>query len=271
MTRVVGVRFKKSGKVYYFHPGQLDLKVGDQVVVETARGLEMGEDTVRPKEIPAKDVAQPLSNFVRRATAKDIDRYKQNAIKGKEAFAIGLERIHSHELPMKLVDAEYTFDENKIVFYFSADERVDFRNLVKDLAGRFRSRVELRQIGVRDEAKMLGGYGICVQPLCCSTWISDFEPVSIRHAKDQELSLNPGKISGVCGRLKCCLRFEVETYRQIRSELPKVGEIVATHRGKGKVVDVLITKESVLVQLPESGERVEVTLAALQAERGKTA
>lgn len=267
MTRVVGVRFKRASKIYYFDPANLNLKLGDEVIVETARGIELGEVAVRPKQIPPDDVPQPLKKVLRQATQADIDTYRRNAIRGKEAYVIALERILSHDLPMKLVDAEYTFDENKVVFYFSADKRVDFRELVKDLAARFRSRVELRQIGVRDEAKFLGGYGICGRPLCCSTWISDFEPVSIRHAKEQDLSLNPGKISGVCGRLKCCLRFEVDTYRQIRNDLPKVGDIISTRRGSGKVVDVLITKESVLVQLPDSGERVEVHLRDIVASK----
>src|SRR5690606_29773969 len=207
MTRVVGVRFKTAGKVYYFDPGDFDLTVGMKVIVETARGIEIGEGIVRPKEVPDEDIAQPLKKVLRIATPEDLELQKENASKGKDAFRVCQERIASHELPMKLIDVEYTFDKSKVIFYFTAEKRVDFRNLVKDLAQRFRSRIELRQIGVRDEAKTLGGYGICGRPLCCATWITDFDPVSIRHAKEQNLSLNPSKISGVCGRLKCCLRF----------------------------------------------------------------
>lgn len=267
MTRVVGVRFKTAGKVYYFDPGELELSVGSRVVVETVRGVEIGEVIVRPKEVPEEDLAQPLKKVLRLATAEDLALQRDNASKGKDAFKICQERIQSHELPMKLIDVEYTFDSSKVIFYFTAEKRVDFRNLVKDLAQRFRSRIELRQIGVRDEAKTLGGYGICGRPLCCSTWITDFDPVSIRHAKEQNLSLNPGKISGVCGRLKCCLRFEADTYRQLKAELPKVGDVVSTRRGKGKVVDVFLMKESVLVQLSDSGERVEVTARELKRSK----
>lgn len=264
MTRVVGVRFKKASKVYYFDPQQMELSVDDKVVVETARGVEIGEVAVRPKEIPVADVPETLKKVLRIATDEDIMRYRRGGIMGKEAFQVAQERIETHDLPMKLIDAEYTFDGSKIIFYFTSEKRVDFRTLVKDLSGRFQSRIELRQIGVRDEAKMLDGYGVCGRPLCCATWISDFEPVSIRHAKEQNLSLNPSKISGVCGRLKCCLRFEVDSYREIKTMLPKVGQVISTDRGDGKVVDVLIMKESVLVQLPESGERIEVHASALQ-------
>lgn len=264
MTRVVGVRFKTAGKIYYFDPGDLEVTVGSRVVVETARGIELGEVIIRPKEVPDEDVAQPLKRVLRIATQEDLAVWRDNASRKREAFKVCQERIASHELPMKLIDVEYTFDNSKVIFYFTSEKRVDFRELVKDLAQRFRSRIELRQIGVRDEAKTLGGYGICGRPLCCATWITDFDPVSIRHAKEQDLSLNPGRISGVCGRLKCCLRFEADVYRAIKSELPKVGEMIATRRGKGKVVDVLIMRESVVVQLSESGERVEVTAEELK-------
>lgn len=265
MIRVVGVRFKKVGKVYYFDPGSLDLKPGDWVVVETSRGVEIGETAVRPKEVPDDDVTQPLRKVLR--LAADIDRKKQrdNRSRESEAFEVCQARIANHELPMKLVDVEYTFDDSKVVFYFTSEKRVDFRELVKDLAGRFKTRIELRQIGVRDEAKVVGGVGICGRPLCCSTWIADFEPVSIRHAKEQNLSLNPSKISGACGRLKCCLRFEADTYREIKAELPKIGDWVVTSQGKGKVVDVLIVKESVVVRLEESGDRLELTSKQLKA------
>lgn len=269
MVKVVGVRFKKAGKVYYFDPGEARLSVGDRVVVETARGLELGEVAIRPKEVPEDDLAQPLRKVIRAATPEDLSTHKSQAAQAREAYDVGQAKINAHQLPMKLVDVEYTFDRSKLIFYFTAENRVDFRELVKELASHFRTRIELRQIGVRDEAKHLGGYGVCGRPLCCSTWITDFEPVSIRHAKEQDLSLNPNKISGVCGRLKCCLRFEVDAYRHIRSELPKVGEIVLTKRGKGKVVDVLIMKESVIVQLSESGERLEVTAKELRGSRNE--
>lgn len=268
MIRVVGVRFKKAGKVYYFDPGELTLSIGDQVVVETARGLELGEVVVRPKHVPEEDVAQPLRKVIRAATPEDVETHKQQAIQARDAHQVGLKKIGAHNLPMKLVDTEYTFDKSKLIFYFTAENRVDFRELVKDLAGHFRTRIELRQIGVRDEAKHLGGYGVCGRPLCCSTWITEFEPVSIRHAKEQDLSLNPSKISGVCGRLKCCLRFEADAYRQLRSELPKVGEVISTRRGKGKVVEVQVMKESVVVQLVDSGERLEVSSKELHGAKG---
>ena len=264
MIRVVGVRFKKVGKVYYFDPGEERLKVGDRVVVETARGVELGEVAVRPKEVPEDDVTQPLRKVIRKETAEDRERHRENAAKEKEAYRLALERIAKHELPMKLVEVEYAFDQSKVIFYFTAEKRVDFRELVKDLASALRTRIEMRQIGVRDEAKVVGGYGICGRPLCCATWITDFEPVSIRHAKDQNLSLNPSKISGACGRLKCCLRFEVDTYRELKSTLPRVGDVIVTPKGPGKVVDVYIIKESVLVRVEETGERVEMNRAQLR-------
>ncbi len=265
MIRVVGVRFKKVGKVYYFDPGSLDIEVGDWVVVETSRGIEIGETAVRPKDVPDDDVTQPLRKVLRVAEEADRQKHRTNRAREKEAFETCQSRIASHELPMKLVDVEYTFDDSKVIFYFTSEKRVDFRELVKDLAGRFRTRIELRQIGVRDEAKVVGGVGICGRPLCCSTWIADFEPVSIRHAKDQNLSLNPSKISGACGRLKCCLRFEADTYREIKAELPKIGDLVQTPKGKGKVVDVLIVKESVVVRIEESNDRVELTAKQYKA------
>ncbi len=264
MIRVVGVRFKKVGKVYYFDPGTQKLSVGDRVIVETARGIEVGEVAVRPKEVPESDIANPLRKVLRPASKADRSKQRENSTKEKDAFKIGLDRIAHHNLPMKLIEVEYTFDQSKAIFYFTAEKRVDFRELVKDLASIFRMRIEMRQIGVRDEAKMIGGYGICGQPLCCSTWITDFEPVSIRHAKEQNLSLNPTKISGACGRLKCCLRFEVDTYRELRKTLPKIGDVVVTSKGPGKVVDVYIIKEAVLVRLEDSGERVELNRAQLQ-------
>lgn len=264
MIKVVGVRFKRVGKVYYFDPGNLDLTVGDRVIVETAHGVELGEVAVRPKEVPPEDIATPLRKVLRVASGDDRSKQRHNSSREKEAFALGLERIAHYELPMKLIEVEYAFDQSKLIFYFTAEKRIDFRELVKDLMATLKMRVEMRQIGVRDEAKMIGGYGICGQPLCCSTWITDFEPVSIRHAKEQSLSLNPSKISGACGRLKCCLRFEVDAYREARNTLPKVGDTLRTPQGMGKVVDVYIIKESVLVRLDESGERVELNRSQLK-------
>ncbi|NLW17136.1 MAG: stage 0 sporulation family protein [Firmicutes bacterium] len=217
MPNVVGVRFKRAGKVYYFDPAQIDLQKGDHVIVETARGLEYGEVVTPVREVPPGDVVAPLKAVIRKATDADAEQLAANKDKEKEAFNIALERIAAHGLEMKLVDVEYTFDGSKIIFYFTADGRVDFRELVKDLASIFRTRIELRQIGVRDEAKMLGGLGTCGRALCCSTFLGDFAPISIKMAKEQNLSLNPGKISGLCGRLMCCLRYESELACQERN------------------------------------------------------
>lgn len=208
MQTVVGIRFKKAGKIYYFDPADAELKVGDFAIVETARGIEFGEVVVGPKEVADEELVLPLKKVIRKATDKDMQQVEENRKKEKDAFAIGLAKIADHGLDMKLVDVEYTFDNNKIIFYFTADGRVDFRELVKDLASVFRTRIELRQIGVRDEAKMIGGLGCCGRELCCRTFLGDFAPVSIRMAKEQNLSLNPTKISGICGRLMCCLKFE---------------------------------------------------------------
>ncbi|NMB25217.1 MAG: stage 0 sporulation family protein [Firmicutes bacterium] len=213
MVKVVGVRFKHAGKIYYFDPVDIELMMDDAVVVETARGVEYGEVVVPPKNVSETDVVQPLKQVLRRATEADMQKMRENADKEKVAYNIGLEKIEKHGLPMKLVDVEYTFDESKVIFYFTADGRVDFRDLVKDLASVFRTRIELRQIGVRDQAKMLGGLGPCGRSLCCATFLGDFEPVSIKMAKEQNLSLNPSKISGICGRLMCCLKFETEMYK----------------------------------------------------------
>lgn len=210
MPSVVGVRFKSAGKVYYFDPAQIDLQKGDHVIVETARGLEYGEVVSPVREVQTEDVVAPLKAVIRKATPEDAIQLAENKNKETEAFTVGVERIAAHGLQMKLVDVEHTFDGSKIIFYFTADGRVDFRELVKDLASIFRTRIELRQIGVRDEAKMLGGLGTCGRALCCSTFLGDFAPVSIKMAKEQNLSLNPGKISGLCGRLMCCLRYESE-------------------------------------------------------------
>lgn len=218
MPRVVGVRFKQAGKIYYFDPGDLTLAPGNQTVVETVRGIEFGQVMVGPKEIPDQEVTQPLKRVLRVATPEDLMQVEENRQRERRAFATFQEKVAAHKLEMKLVDVEYTFDRSKIIFYFTADGRVDFRELVKDLAGVFRTRIELRQIQVRDEAKMLGGLGPCGRPLCCATFLGDFEPVSIKMAKEQNLSLNPTKISGICGRLMCCLRFESEAYRQARQK-----------------------------------------------------
>lgn len=254
MIPVVGVRFTKAGRIYYFDPGDWQLEVGMRVIVETSQGLECGEIVVGTKLVPEEDVVQPLRRILRIATEEDLRGMSEARRHEKEAFAIACERVKRLALEMKIVDAEWTFDHQKLVFYFTADERVDFRELVKELASTFRTRIELRQIGVRDQSKMLGGYGVCGRPLCCATWISSFEPISIRHAKEQDLSLNPSKISGVCGRLKCCLRFEADTYREIRQRMPKVGTMVLTPRGLGKVVELHVIKERVTVVFDEGDE-----------------
>ena len=247
MIKVIGVRFKKAGKIYYFDPAGLDIEKGNFVVVETARGIEFGECVIGLKEINENDVIAPLKSVLRVAT--DIEKHNQNKEKEKDAFSICLKKIAEHKLTMKLIDVEYTFDNNKVIFYFTADGRVDFRELVKDLATIFKTRIELRQIGVRDEAKMLGGLGPCGRPMCCSTFLGDFASVSIKMAKEQNLSLNPTKISGICGRLMCCLNYEQSTYEDIRKRIPKVGSIVKTEGGTGVVVSNNIIKESVKVKL----------------------
>ncbi|NLJ24861.1 MAG: stage 0 sporulation family protein [Firmicutes bacterium] len=237
MVKVVGVRFKHAGKIYYFDPGEIKLTDGDSVIVETVRGVEYGDVVVPPKEIAESAVVQPLKQVLRRATEEDVQIVRENAAKETTAFQIGLEKIEKHGLPMKLVDVEYTFDNSKVIFYFTADGRVDFRDLVKDLASVFRTRIELRQIGVRDQAKMLGGLGPCGRSMCCATFLGDFEPVSIKMAKEQNLSLNPSKISGICGRLMCCLKFETEVYRieKEESEGETTGEAPTGSRGKEPV------------------------------------
>ncbi|MEW8995401.1 stage 0 sporulation family protein [Clostridium sp.] len=249
MITVIGVRFKKAGKIYYFNPGDLDIKKGDFVVVETARGIEFGECVVGMKELREGEIVAPLKNVIRKALEEDINANRTNKEKEEEAFNVCLEKIKAHDLTMKLIDVEYTFDNNKVIFYFTADGRVDFRELVKDLASIFRTRIELRQIGVRDEAKMTGGLGPCGRSLCCSTFLGEFAPVSIKMAKEQNLSLNPTKISGICGRLMCCLNYEQETYEGIRKRLPKVGSIVDTCYGKGEVVSNSVVKEAVKVKV----------------------
>lgn len=239
MTKVIGVRFRTAGKIYFFAPGKFEIKRDDHVIVETARGIEYGRVVSGPKEVNDDDVIQPLKSVIRLATEQDKKTVEKNRQKEKEAFKICLEKIRRHGLEMKLIDVEYTFDNNKILFYFTADGRIDFRELVKDLAAVFRTRIELRQIGVRDETKIRGGIGICGRPLCCSTYLTEFAAVSIKMAKEQNLSLNPTKISGVCGRLMCCLTNEEETYEVLNSQLPSVGDTVTTKVGLTGVVQSL--------------------------------
>lgn len=249
MIKVVGVKFKEAGKLYYFSPGGISVEKGDNVIVETARGLEFGTVTMGETEIKESDVVAPLKNIIRRATEKDCKKHKQNLEKKSEALRICQEKIDAHNLEMKLIDVEYTFDNSKVVFYFTADGRVDFRELVKDLASVFRMRIELRQIGVRDEAKMLGGVGNCGRGLCCNTWLADFEPVSIKMAKVQNLSLNPSKISGICGRLMCCLKFENEVYTHLKKGMPSTGERIKTPDGIAVVTDVNILENKIKTRL----------------------
>ena len=254
MITIIGVRFRNVGKVYYFSPRELDICVGDHVIVETARGVEYGFVVLGPKEVDDSKVIQPLKEVIRIATPKDDAREESN--RKKEAFEICQKKIRAHNLEMKLIDAEYTFDNNKMLFYFTADGRIDFRELVKDLAAVFKTRIELRQIGVRDETKILGGIGICGRPLCCHTYLSEFAPVSIKMAKEQNLSLNPTKISGVCGRLMCCLKNEQETYEYLNRKLPGVGDIVTLPDGmKGEVSGVNVLRQLVKVLVDVNDEK----------------
>lgn len=252
MAEVIGVRFKNVGKVYYFDPAGSILKKGDRVIVETARGVECGEVAMENRQIGEEELVQPLRPLIRAATEEDLQKVEENKKKEKSAFAICLKKIAAHKLEMKLVDVEYTFDNSKILFYFTADGRVDFRELVKDLASVFRTRIELRQIGVRDEAKMLGGLGICGKPFCCSTFLGGFQPVSIKMAKEQGLSLNPVKISGICGRLMCCLKYEQETYADLLRSVPGINSVVTTPKGRGVVTDNNLLTETVCVRLDSS-------------------
>lgn len=266
MYQVVGVRFKKAGKIYYFDPGDLEVTTDQFVIVETTRGVEYGKAVIGSKVVDEADVVLPLKRVLRIATPEDRSQVEVNRFEAKEALSVCSSKIQEHSLDMKLVDVEYTFDRNKIIFYFTADGRVDFRNLVKDLAAIFRTRIELRQIGVRDEAKMLGGIGPCGRMLCCSTYLGDFEPVSIKMAKDQSLSLNPAKISGVCGRLMCCLKYENDNYEMAKKELPDIGESIVVHYGKGRVVGLNILERLVQVELFEQERVVEYTLDELIKE-----
>ena len=256
MTRVVGIRFQKAGKIYYFDPCGFDLEIGMHAIVETARGVEMGTVLIPPRDVEDEKVIQPLKPVLRIATDEDERIVEKNKEKEKEAFEICKEKIQKHGLEMKLVNAEYTFDNNKLLFYFTAEGRIDFRELVKDLAAVFRTRFELRQIGVRDETKILGGIGICGRPLCCKTYLSDFVPVSIKMAKEQNLSLNPTKISGVCGRLMCCLKNEQDTYEYLNSRLPNVGDTVFAKDGnKGEVQSVSVLRQLVKVIIDNGDEK----------------
>ena len=258
MVQIVGVRFKSVGKIYYFDPGELTLEVGESVIVETARGVEMGTVALANRLVDESGVVQPLKKVVRAATQEDFNKVEENKKKEAEAFGICAEKIKAHKLEMKLVDVEYTFDGSKVLFYFTADGRIDFRELVKDLASVFRTRIELRQIGVRDEAKMIGSYGICGRNLCCSQFLGDFAPVSIKMAKEQGLSLNPTKISGTCGRLMCCLKYEQEAYEDLLKVTPKQGAFVSTPDGKGTVVSVNLLKGKVKVSI-DGGREKQVT------------
>jgi cell fate regulator YaaT (PSP1 superfamily) len=263
---VVGVRFKKAGKIYYFDPGELTIPDGEFVIVETVRGVEFGRVVINKKQVSEHDVVLPLKKVIRIAEQKDrliVDENKQAA---REAYDVCVQKIQSHDLDMKLVDVEYTFDRNKVIFYFTADGRIDFRELVKDLAAIFRTRIELRQIGVRDEAKLLGGIGPCGRMLCCSTFLGDFEPVSIKMAKDQNLSLNPTKISGLCGRLMCCLKYENDEYETAKEQLPDIGSTIKTSDGSGRVVGLNILERIIQVELSYHEQILEYTLDEINNE-----
>ncbi len=259
MTEVVVVKFREAGKLYYYKPGDLELTEGTQVVAETIRGIEIGKVVKASKKIDKAELDSPLKSILRRASYKDLQRAEENAEAAEEAFAICLDQIEEHGLPMELVDSEYTLDRGKLLFYFTADGRVDFRELVRDLASIFKTRIELRQIGVRDEAKMQGGIGPCGRELCCCTFMRDFEPISIKMAKEQDLSLNPNKISGICGRLMCCLKYETTNYREIKDELPNIGQQVETEFGTGEVTDLNVVKKTLKVDLGvDNDEKIEV-------------
>lgn len=258
MIDVVGVRFKEAGKIYYFDPDNIDINKDDFVIVETARGIEFGHVVTGPKKISEDEIVAPLKKVLRVATDKDINIHKENKKKAKEAMKICEDKVRDHNLGMKIIDVEYTFDNNKVIFYFTADGRVDFRELVKDLAAIFRTRIELRQIGVRDEAKMIGGMGPCGRRCCCSKFLGEFEPVSIKMAKEQNLSLNPTKISGLCGRLMCCLQYEQDTYEEILKKMPEVGRIALTPMGRGTIIDTytLLERVKVRVRLEDGTEDI---------------
>ncbi|MGM8365504.1 PSP1 domain-containing protein [Virgibacillus sp. W0181] len=267
MIEVIGVRFKKAGKIYYFDPADHNISLNDYVIVETVRGVEFGKVVIANRQVDEEDVVLPLKKVIRIATEQDKHDVAENQEKAKTALEVCKEKIIKHELDMNLVDVEYTFDRNKVIFYFTADGRVDFRNLVKDLAAMFKTRIELRQIGVRDEAKLLGGIGPCGRMLCCSTFLGDFEPVSIKMAKDQNLSLNPAKISGLCGRLMCCLKYENDDYEAAKRELPDLGDFIYTSYGKGKVVGLNILQKIIQIEMTENERVIEYTLDELIEEK----
>lgn len=266
LVNVIGIRFKEAGKIYYFDPGHLQVTAGDFVIVETSRGMEYGKIVIAPRQVDDEDIVLPLTKVTRIASHQDHLQMEENRRDAQEAYEICTEKIKEHQLAMKLADAEYTFDRQKILFYFTADDRVDFRGLVKELAGFFHTRIELKQIGVRDEAKMLGGIGPCGRLLCCSTFLGDFEPVSIKMAKDQNLSLNPAKISGVCGRLMCCLKYENDNYEEAKQELPDMGEVIETSYGEGYVDGLNLLERLVQVKLDEQDRVLEFTLDELIEE-----
>lgn len=266
MAEVVGIRFKEVGKVYYFDPDSMKFKKGDKAIVETARGVECGEVAMENREVPEEEIVKPLKRIIRAATEADLKVVEENREKEKKAFDICEQKIRAHKLEMKLVDVEYTFDSSKILFYFTADGRVDFRELVKDLAGVFRTRIELRQIGVRDESKMIGGFGICGRPFCCSSFLGDFQPVSIKMAKEQGLSLNPTKISGTCGRLMCCLKYEQEAYEHLLRHTPKIGAIVETREGRGTVLDNNLLTGMLTIRLDRRPDAAPVVIERHQVK-----
>ena len=266
MAEVIGVRFKEVGKVYYFDPNGIQMKKGDMAIVETARGVECGEVAMENREIEDKDIVHPLKKMIRKATQGDLKKVEENRKKERHAFEICEKKILDHKLEMKLVDVEYTLDRSKILFYFTADGRVDFRDLVKDLASVFRTRIELRQIGVRDEAKMMGGLGICGRPFCCTSFLGEFQPVSIKMAKEQGLSLNPVKISGTCGRLMCCLKYEQAAYSDLLRTTPKNGAVVNTPEGRGVVVDVNLLTGMLKVRMDRAPEAAPMSFHAKQVK-----
>ncbi len=270
MVNVVGIRFQKAGKIYNFSPAGIDIKKEEYVIVETIRGLEMGKVVIEPRDIPKVDNVAPLKDIIRKATDEDREIYEQNEREAKAGISICEEKIEKHQLDMRIINAEYTFDRNKIIFYFTADGRVDFRELVRDLASIFKTRIELRQIGVRDEAKILGGLGSCGNKICCKRFLGEFEPVSIKMAKDQSLSLNPGKISGVCGRLMCCLNYENDVYEEKLERMLNVGTYVLTPEGKGTIVSTETLKETARVRVKlEDGMEDILTFKICQLEPTK--
>lgn len=275
MITVIGVRFRHAGRIYYFNPGAIKLHKGDYVVLETSRGVEYGMTVTDPRLASEEDIVPPLRMVLRKATEKDDEIYKKNLMQEKEAFVLCQQKIKDHKLDMNLVDVEYTFDGSKVLFYFTADGRVDFRELVKDLASAFRTRIELRQIGVRDETKMNCGIGICGRPFCCASFLTDFAPVSIKMAKDQNLSLNPTKISGTCGRLMCCLKYEESTYEELNKKLPTEGDLVETNDGSGEVLHVNVLRQLIKVGIKQEKGDVCINeynlddIRILQRKRGK--